>query len=143
GTAKAPPHLRPMAINDGTCLATRRSRRRSGVNRADPVYTAELGTTTTQTRTAMASEKVQSLYHSTAMLLPDGRVVSAGGGHNFYNNIAYPNAKIYSPPYLFKGARPTITTPPPDNLAYGQSFFVGTPNGASIASVSLIRNGSV
>ena len=75
------------------------------------------------------------------MLLPDGRVLSAGG-KNSDNGRVWPNAQIYSPPYLFKGARPTITSAP-STLAYGSSFFVQTPDAASIASVSLIRNSAV
>src|SRR5262249_19210661 len=107
------------------------------------VNSAELWSPVTQTWTTMASMVTPRLYHSTALLLPDGRVAVAGGGRNYFNNIAYPSAEIYSPAYLFKGARPTITTPPPSTLAYGNSFFVGTPDGADIISVALIRNGSV
>ncbi len=52
------------------------------------------------------------------------------------------NAEIYSPPYLFKGTRPTITAAP-SATAYGVDFDVTTPNAASIAQVSLIRLPSV
>src|SRR5262249_10333236 len=106
------------------------------------VLPAELWNPTTKTWTTMASEARAREYHSTAMLLPDGRVLVAGSGHNFANSYADYSAEIYSPAYLFKGARPTITSSP-GTLAYGSSFFVGTPDGASIASVSLIRNGAV
>jgi hypothetical protein len=41
-------------------------------------------------------------YHSTALLLPDGRVVSAGDDTNGGNSTD--TGEIYSPPYLFKGA---------------------------------------
>jgi hypothetical protein len=57
-------------------------------------------------------------YHSTAMLLPDGRVVVAGSdiGYNFdlsggpYSHL--PTAQIFSPNYCFAAARPTITSGP-------------------------------
>jgi hypothetical protein len=136
-------HLNLTILPDDTVLATGGSTDIGGVNPANAVYQAELWSPVTKTWAPMASEQVPRLYHSTALLLPDGRVVVAGGGHNFFNNIAYPNAEIYSPAYLFKGARPTITQAPPSTLSYGQNFFVGTPNAADIASVALIRNGSV
>jgi Domain of unknown function (DUF1929) len=94
--------------------------------------------------------QVQRLYHSTAVLLPDGRVLSAGGGMppgggmlpggGFDTN--HPDAEIYSPPYLFKGPRPTITSAP-DNVNYGQPFVVQTPDATSITKVTLIRLSSV
>jgi galactose oxidase len=82
-------------------------------------------------------------YHSTAVLLPDGRVLSAGGDNQ-------PNAEVYSPPYLFKGARPSISSAPA-SVAYGQTFFVGTGAGTTpgtgentdIANVHWIRLSSV
>jgi len=51
--------------------------------------------------------------------------------------------EIFSPPYLFKGPRPSITSASPGVVAYGQSILVETPDAASIAKVTLIRLGSV
>src|SRR5437762_5681710 len=84
----------------------------------------------------MASLTTIRTYHSIALLLPDASVLSAGG------DFGGASAEIYSPPYLFKGARPTITSAP-TNVTYGQSFFVGTPDPASIANVTLIALSSV
>ena len=80
-------------------------------------------------------------YHSTAMLLPDGRVLSAGSGADS-GAPDQTNAEMYSPPYLFKGPRPTVSSSPSAPIPYGSSFFLGTPDAASIASVSLIRTGA-
>jgi hypothetical protein len=67
-------------------------------------------------------------------------VLVAGGG-DYSTAVNQTQAEYYSPPYLFKGARPTITSAP-TLVDYGTSFFVGTPDGAGIASVALIRPGS-
>jgi hypothetical protein len=83
----------------------------------------------------MASIAEYRGYHSTALLLPDGRVLSAGG------NVGGPNAQIFSPPYLFKGARPTIASAP-TSVGYGQKVFIGTPNATSVTKVSWIHLGS-
>jgi hypothetical protein len=52
------------------------------------------------------------------------------------------NHEIFSPPYLFKGARPTITSAPAE-VGYGQTFSVVTPNAAQVTGVRWIRLGSV
>lgn len=119
-------------LPDGTVLITGGSSGSGFDNSSSSVYSAELWNPATGTFTIMASNAVYRGYHSTAVLLPDGRVLSAGG------NIGGPNAEIYSPPYLFQGARPTISWAPA-NAAYGQSFFVSTPDAASITQVTLIR----
>ena len=81
-------------------------------------------------------------YHSTSLLLPDGRVLHAGGGDGG-GTVENLNYEIYSPPYLFKGARPVVTGTTPDAVTYGQSLFVETPDAASVTNVRLIRFGSV
>ena len=52
------------------------------------------------------------------------------------------SAEFYSPPYLFKGARPTISQAP-TQMSYNSSVFVGTPDAANIVSVAWIRTGAV
>jgi hypothetical protein len=106
-------------------------------NSKNPAYVAEMWDPATGTWSTMASLTVFRGYHSTALLLPDGRVLSGGG-----ETVTQPSAEIYSPPYLFKGARPTISSAP-TSVDYGQSFFVGTPDGTSITKVTLIALSSV
>jgi hypothetical protein len=105
-------------------------------NANSPVYAAEMWDPSTGKWTTMDSVTAYRGYHSTALLLPDGRVLSAGGEQTGAS------AEIYSPPYLFKGARPTITSAP-SSVKYGQTFSVPTPDAASITQVTWIRLGSV
>ncbi len=100
------------------------------------VDAAELWDPATENWTTLASSSgIPRVYHSAALLLPDGRVLSTGGN-------GYPETEIYPPPYLFKGARPTITSAPP-SVAYGQSFFVETPDAAAISKIRMLRLSSV
>jgi hypothetical protein len=134
-------HLNLTSLPDGNVLATGGSTDIGGVNPANAVYAAEVWSPETETWTTLASMQRPRLYHSTAIILADGRVLVAGSGHNYFNSHAEFNAEIYSPSYLFRGARPTITSAP-GNLSYGGEFFVATPDAASIESVALIRAGS-
>ncbi|HYR88021.1 MAG TPA: fibronectin type III domain-containing protein [Terriglobia bacterium] len=104
------------------------------------LYTAELWSPDTETWTTLSDMSTPRLYHSTTALLPDGRVLVAGGGRAFTTDQF--NAEIYSPPYLFKGARPTITSAP-GRAGYGGTMFVATPNAAQTVKVSLVRPTSV
>ncbi len=86
-------------------------------------------------------------YHSEAILLPDGRVITMGGdplydktGKNagtFEQRI-----EIYSPPYLFRGERPEITGGPVAVARGGRADF-GTPDAARIATARLVRPSAV
>jgi len=129
-------------LPDGTVLATGGETDKNGGNISNAVYPAELWSPTAQTWTTMASMHTPREYHSTAVLLPDGRVLQSGMGADFGNVPDQLSAEFYSPPYLFKGARPTITQAP-SQISYGQNFFVGTPDAATIASAVLIRTGAV
>ena len=90
------------------------------------------------------------LYHSTAILLPDATVVSAGS--NPTRGTYEQHIEIYSPAYLFTSdangnaifaTRPTIQSAPA-SIGYGTGTFqVQTPDAANIASAVLVRPGSV
>jgi hypothetical protein len=129
-------------LPDGKVLATGGETDRNGGTIANAVYAAEMWSPTTQTWSTMASMHTPREYHGTALLLPDGRVLESGMGADFGNVPDEKSAEFYSPPYLFKGARPTITQAPAQ-VQYNATFFVGTPDAASIAKVSLIRTGAV
>ena len=133
--------FQPHHVADGTVLATGGETDKNGGNIANAVYAAELWSPQTQTWTTMASMHKPREYHGTALLLPDGRVLESVGA-DFGNVTDEKSAEFYSPPYLFKGARPTITQAP-SQIQYGSNFFVETPDGADIKSVALIRSGAV
>lgn len=81
-------------------------------------------------------------YHSTAVLMPDGRVLVAGGGHMVMENPEGQfNAQIYSPPYLSSGHRPTITAAS-ESTNYGGAISVATPDASDISAVNLVSLGS-
>jgi hypothetical protein len=103
---------------------------------ASPVLPTEMWDPATDKFTVMASIAKYRGYHSVALLLPDGRVLSAGG------NVGGPNAQLYSPPYLFAGERPTIASAPAI-ASYGQAIFISTPDASSITKVTLVRHASV
>ena len=105
-----------------------------------PVYAAELWSPQTEAWTTMANAQMARTYHQTALLLPDGRVLVSGSG-GCCGAPDQPNAEIFSPPYLFRGPRPSITSAPA-TVTYGSSVFVGTPDAGTIGSVVLIRSGA-
>jgi hypothetical protein len=163
----APMHFRRRQHNatilpDGTVLVTGGTQGAPGnpnwmafdnVTPGVPVHVAELWDPAMGKWTLMAEEGVDRCYHSTALLLPDGRVLSAGGGEYAPGNPALPNqpnppgdshadAQLYSPPYLMKGPRPQILAAPTE-IAYGQSFDVTVGVTDAISKVSWIRLSSV
>ena len=101
--------------------------------------------------TLLASEDVDRCYHSTAILLPDATVLSAGGGEYSPRNNGQQNdpsethkdAQIFKPPYLFRaGPRPEILSAP-DEVTYGQTFTVATSDPGQVAQVNWVRLSSV
>jgi len=122
-------------LPDGTVLITGGSSGAGFNNSAAPVYTAERWDPAQNSFTELASATRYRGYHSIALLLPDGRVLSSGGDNE-------PNAEVFSPPYLFKGARPVVTSSPP-SITWGESFSVDTPDATSITAATLVRLSAV
>ena len=128
------------SLPDGTVLATGGAT----VGRHHPVpavLSAELWDPNTDTWTELRLRAAAALVPLWAVLLPDGRVLLAGGGA-FGSAANETNAEIYSPPYLFKGLRPAITQAPV-TLRHGQTFTVNSPDAGRIQKVALMRMGSV
>jgi hypothetical protein len=130
-------------LADGTVLVTGGTSSPGFNDATGAVYAAEIWDPATGLWSTVASAAERRLYHSTAILLADGRVLSAGGGQPAGANgdADHYTAEIYSPPYLFKGPRPTLSTAP-SSVSYGESFPVATPDADDIARVHLIALGS-
>ncbi len=103
--------------------------------------TGEIWNPATQTWRVTADMSVPRNYHSIAMLLVDGRVLSGGGGLCGGCSTNHQNAQIYSPPYLFNddgtlATRPVISSIP-DVINVGDVFSVSaTP---AVQSFSMIK----
>jgi hypothetical protein len=100
-----------------------------------PVKSAELFDVESETWRSLAAQTAGRMYHSTTVLLPDGRVLSAGQNSGSYQTTG----EIFSPPYLFRGPRPTIESAP-SAVTYGKSFFIATSD--AIDKAVLIRPSS-
>ena len=128
------------SLPDGTVLATGGETDKSGFVNSNAVLPAEVWNPATGMWSTLASMAVPRLYHSVAILLPDGRVWVGGSG----GDPGVPDqmtSQIFSPPYLFNGARPVITSVP-SKVPYSSAVFVQTPDAAGITRASLIRTGS-
>lgn len=156
-------HVNSTLLPDGTVLVTGGSRVTGSNDRTQGVLEAEIwnppapegtGAAGTGTWTTVAAMQEARMYHSTAVLLPDGRVLSAGGEEVIDYDPFRPNvnnhctAEIYSPPYLFDAAgnprmRPVITGAPA-HVGYGQPFTIAATAGSgTLARATLVRLSSV
>ncbi|MEH1873070.1 galactose oxidase-like domain-containing protein [Nostoc sp.] len=96
---------------------------------------AEIYNPATNTWTVVAKQNVPRVYHSVALLLPDGRVVTAGG--NPSRTVDELRLEIYTPAYMSR-SRPIIQSAP-QVLTYGQQFTIQTSQAGNIKWVSLIK----
>ncbi|MGB8380293.1 MAG: galactose oxidase early set domain-containing protein, partial [Dermatophilaceae bacterium] len=86
-----------------------------------------------------ARARVPRLYHSVALLMPDGKVVTAGSNPQRLTEEL--RIEVYWPAYLFAGERP-VCRPDQAEVSYGGAVSAQAPNAAAIASVCLIRPGA-
>jgi hypothetical protein len=118
---------------------------------------AEIYDPATGNWTQVATPNVQTrVYHSVALLLPSGRVLTAGGNPQRVNECLWNNTldqctggdrplseelrvEVYSPPYLFRGARPVIDNKDPQQVKYGDTISIQTAQAGNIKWVHLIK----
>ncbi len=103
---------------------------------------AEIYDPVTNKFTTVATTAYPHLYHSTALLLPNGTVVLSGG--NPKQGVFEPHMEIYRPPYLFNAngtlaTRPQVSGVPPV-INYGRAFSI---TASDVSKVVIIRTGAV
>jgi hypothetical protein len=132
------------------------------IREGKPVHVAELWNPDTGQWMKLAAEKCDRCYHSTAVLITDATVLSAGGGeyedstryvdypkdiHKSINQGNYANGQVFYPPYLFRGPRPEIAEPSEPSkqiqVQYGNKFCLAVSEEPKIIKVTWIRLSSV
>jgi NPCBM/NEW2 domain/Domain of unknown function (DUF1929)/Glyoxal oxidase N-terminus len=123
----------------------------SGTNFDDAtsVYTTELWNPAIGTWQLGARAQKPRNYHSVALLLPDGRVWTAGGGGCGTCTVNQQTAEMYYPPYLFRkdgsgllADRPRVFAAP-SVMSYNQSYQIFSPTASTIQKAALVALGSV
>ena len=140
--AQARRQLNATLLPDGRVLATGGTSSPGFTDPAGGVHAAEVWDPDNGNWTTWASNQVTRVYHSTTLLLPDARILHAGSGDGPITLPRELNAEIFSPPYLFHGARPSITSAP-GAVGYGAQFFVATPDAGQVVRATLVRPASV
>ena len=138
-----------MMLPDGKVLVTGGTG--FGNSGSGAVYAAEMWNPDTGAWAKMASASEIRVYHSSAMLLPNGAVLNSGGGTP--GPVFGKNAQVYFPPYFFTQTpdgqvvwadRPAIAKLP-NYFGYGSgsNAVVTLADSRPIASVALLSAGAV
>lgn len=104
------------------------------------VMEAELFDPVHGTWTTLARLQVPRSYHTTALLLPDGRVWI--GGSTPIGAERETSIEAFSPPYLFRGPRPRNDLPYGAAVEHGSDVTIATPDAETVTRVTLLRCGS-
>jgi hypothetical protein len=140
-------------LADGSVLATGGEKKAVDglVDLDNPVFAAEQWKPATNTWTTLASASRVRQYHSSATLLPDGRVMTGGGGvcgDCTTKGYLEKNVEYFTPPYLYKNdgsgqlaTRPVISSGS-STVTAGLKFTITTAQAASIAKVGMVRLGA-
>ncbi|XVV15752.1 galactose oxidase-like domain-containing protein [Actinoplanes sp. CA-131856] len=147
--------LNATLLADGSVLATggmTSAATNLNVDLPNAITTAERWDPATGQWTVLAAASRIRQYHSTAALLPDGRVMTGGGGvcgACMAAGYLEKNIEYFTPPYLYKkdgsgelASRPAISAAPA-TVGIGATFAVTTPQAATIRKVGLVGLGDV
>jgi hypothetical protein len=142
--------LNATLLADGSVLATggmTSTANNALIDLQNAATTAERWDPATGSWTVLASAGRIRQYHSTAALLPDGRVMTGGGGVCLAcldAGYLEKNIEYFTPPYLYKkdgsgelADRPAISAAPA-TVGIGANFTVSSPQAAGIRKVALV-----
>jgi len=140
-------YLSAAVLPDDTVLTTGGSEKYRGMDASD-LHLARLYHPDTNTFSAAASPHVGRDYHSEALLLPDGRVLTLGSdplysdADNTMPGTFEQRLEIYTPPYLYQGGeRPVIDSVPSGPVQRGTTFHVGSAS--AVTTARLVRPSAV
>lgn len=130
-------HLCAVVLPDRTIMVTGGA----GVeeHRVEAALTAEIFDPRAGSWALAARSRVRRLYHSVALLTPDGKVVTAGSNPKQTDEEL--RIEVFSPPYLFRGARPELTLSA-DHAAYGGTLAATAPSPDRLRDLNLVRPGA-
>jgi hypothetical protein len=136
-------HLNSVLLPDHTVFVTGGSLHQEDTPLAR--LQSEIYDPATDTWTPTAPSTVARLYHSTAVLMPDATVVTAGSNPDGGAHVQWDDdpeeemrLEVFHPPYLFKGPRPVISNAP-GKVTYGESIQIKSLQAGTIRWVSLMR----
>ena len=122
-------YINLVTLPDRTVLATGGAHG----NRGAEVISSSTYDPVSNTWSDTADDPIGRGYHSSSILLPDGRVAVLGS--NPADNSFELRISVYSPPYLFKGERPTVD-PSATDLTYGQTLDLGVTGDVVAANLT-------
>ncbi len=131
-------YVSAVVLPDSTVLETGGGTK-SVVYDGTSVRTTQIFDPQTNSWRPVASPAVDRLYHSSAILLPDGRVATFGSNPT---NSFEMRIEVYTPPYLQTGTARPVLTGGPTELRYGDSAGFVTSQAAPIRAAALVRPGS-
>jgi hypothetical protein len=130
-------HLNATILPDRTVVATGGAAVQE--HRADAALNAEIYHPRVRSWTLAAESRVPRLYHSTALLTQDGKVVTAGSNPRPKDDEL--RIEVFWPPYLFRGPRPRCTLGA-HRADYGGRLTATTDDPARLREVNLVRAGA-
>ncbi|GAA2608263.1 kelch motif-containing protein [Streptomyces tubercidicus] len=136
-----------VIMPDDTVLTTNGSGDYRGRG-ASNVLKAELYDPAANTARQVADPLVGRNYHSGALLLPDGRVMTFGSDSLFADKdntkpgVFQQQIDLYTPPYLYRKSRPELTGGKTGTLSLGDRATFGAPHASAIKKMRLMRPGS-
>jgi hypothetical protein len=110
-----------------------------GINWSTGQYTGAESWTTVE------AAAVARNYHSTALLMPNGRVWTAGSSKNAAAGdpgaVGELRIEVWEPPYDADPGRPDLADAPA-SVGYGQTFQISCPQAAQLRTVAVTRCGA-
>ncbi len=142
-------NLNATLLADGTVFVNGGNTSGTNFDDTTSVYSSELWNPATGEWQLGAVAQKPRNYHAVSILLPDGRVLTGGGGGCGACGVNHQDIEMYYPPYLFKkdgsgllAERPQITEAP-STMSYHKSYVLTTSKPKSIEKVALVALGSV